>query len=80
MFKPQRHPEDEIVDLNNVKMDIGFIHYVSDTPMSKGKNLGAGTLSYFGMDSTYAAAVAILRHIFRKEVMRVSETERRMLK
>ena len=52
MFRPQRHPEDEIVDLNNVKMDIGFMHYVSDTPMSKGKNLGAGTMSYFGMDST----------------------------
>ena len=66
MFRPQRHPEDEIVDLNNVKMDIGFLHYVSDTPMSKGKNLGAGTLSYFGMDSTYAITVAILRRIFKK--------------
>lgn len=68
MFRPQRHPEDEIVDLNNVKMDIGFLHYVSDTPMSKGKNLGAGTLSYFGMDSTYAITVAILRRIFKKEL------------
>ncbi|MBQ6504707.1 MAG: hypothetical protein IJI57_12420 [Flexilinea sp.] len=68
MFRPQRHPEDEIVDLNNVKMDIGFMHYVSDTPMSKGKNLGAGTLSYFGMDSTYAITVAILRRIFKKEL------------
>lgn len=68
MFRPRRHPEDEIVDLNNVKMDIGFMHYVSDTPMSKGKNLGAGTLSYFGMDSTYAITVAILRRIFKKEL------------
>ncbi len=68
MFRPQRHPEDEIVDLNNVKMDIGFMHYVSDTPMSKGKNLGAGTLSYFGMDSSYAIMVAILRRIFGKEL------------
>ncbi len=68
MFRPQRHPEDEIVDLNNVKMDIGFMHYVSDTPMSKGKNLGAGTMSYFGMDSTYATTVAILRRIFKKEL------------
>jgi hypothetical protein len=68
MFRPKRHPEDEIVDLNNVKIDIGFLHYVSDTPMSKGKNLGAGTLSYFGMDSTYAITTAILRRIFRKEI------------
>lgn len=68
MFRPQRHPEDEIVDLNSVKMDIGFMHYVSDTPMSKGKNLGAGTLSYFGMDSSYAIMVAILRRIFGKEL------------
>ena len=73
MFRPQRHPEDEIVDLNNIRMDIGFMHYVSDTPMSKGKNLGAGTLSYFGMDSTYAITVAILRRIFRKELERMAE-------
>ena len=71
MFRPQRHPEDEIVDLNNVKMDIGFMHYVSDTPMSKGKNLGAGTMSYFGMDSSYAIMVAILRRIFRKEIEQI---------
>lgn len=68
MFRPQRHPENEIVDLNNIRMDIGFLHYVSDTPMSKGKNLGAGTMSYFGMDSTYATSVAILRRIFREEL------------
>ena len=36
-------------------------------PLGKGKNLGAGTLSYFGMDSTYATALAILRRIFQKE-------------
>lgn len=73
MFRPQRYPEDEIVDLNNIKMDIGFMHYVSDTPMSKGKNLGAGTLSYFGMDSSYAIMVAILRRIFSKELERIRE-------
>ncbi len=75
MFRPQRHPEDEIVDLNNVKMDMGFLHYVSDTPMSKGKNLGAGTLSYFGMDSSYAIMVAILRRIFQKELERLRKHE-----
>ena len=71
MFRPQRYPEDEIVDLNSIRMDIGFMHYVSDTPMSKGKNLGAGTLSYFGMDSSYAIMIAILRRIFRKEIERL---------
>ncbi|MBQ6343836.1 MAG: hypothetical protein IJI41_11980 [Anaerolineaceae bacterium] len=71
MFRPQRHPENEIVDLNHVKIDVGFLHYVSDTPMNKGKNLGAGTLSYFGMDSTYAITVAILRRIFSKELEQV---------
>lgn len=68
MFRPQRHPVNEVVDLYNVKIDVGFLHYVSDTPMSKGKNLGAGTLSYFGMDSTYAISIAILRRIFEEEI------------
>ena len=71
MFRPQRHPENEIVNLSNVKMDIGFMHYVSDTPMSKGKNLGAGALSYKGMDSTYAISVAILRRIFSRDLERI---------
>lgn len=75
MFRPQRHPENEIADLNNVKMDIGFLHYVSDTPMNKGKNLGAGTLSYFGMDSTYAITVAVLRRIFKNELERLRSKE-----
>lgn len=66
MFRPHRSPEEEVVNLYNIKMDIGFMHYVSDTPMSKGKNLGAGTLSYFGMDSTYAISIGILRRIFMK--------------
>ena len=68
MSRPKRYPINEIVNLNAVKMDIGFLHYVSDTPMSKGKNLGAGTLSYFGMDSTYATTIAILRRIFSREL------------
>ncbi len=54
MYRPQRHPVDEIVNLYEVPFDIGIVHYVSDTPIGKGKNLGAGSLSYYGMDSTYA--------------------------
>ena len=47
-----------------------FIHYVSDTPLSKGRNLGAGTLSYYGMDSTYASTSSIIRRIFELEKLR----------
>jgi len=50
-----------------VPFDIGVIHYASDTPLSKGKNLGAQRLSYFGMDATYAATIAILRRILALE-------------
>ncbi|MBN1371277.1 MAG: hypothetical protein JW987_04895 [Anaerolineaceae bacterium] len=67
MSRPKRHPLDEIVHLYHLPFDLGFLHYASDTPLGKGKNLGAGTLSYFGMDSTYATALAILRRIFQKE-------------
>ena len=67
MYRPKRHPVNEIVNLYGLPFDLGILHYVSDTPMSKGKNLGAGTLSYFGMDSTYAATLAIARRIIKME-------------
>ncbi len=72
MFRPQRHPVNEIVNLYEVPFDLGIIHYVSDNPMGKGKNLGAGSLSYFGMDSTYASTVAVLKRIFLMEKNRIS--------
>ncbi|MBE0408511.1 MAG: hypothetical protein IBX69_02140 [Anaerolineales bacterium] len=71
MFRPKRHPVDEIVNLYELPFDLGIIHYVSDTPMSKGRNLGAGSLSYFGVDSTYAASLAILQRIFDNEAQRL---------
>jgi len=71
MFRPQRHPVNEIVNLYEVPFEIGIIHYVSDTPLGKGRNLGAGSLSYYGMDSTYAASVSILRRIIQLEKERV---------
>jgi hypothetical protein len=67
MYRPQRHPRNEIVNLYRLPFDLGILHYVSDTPLSKGKNLGAGTLSYFGMDSTYATTIAIIRRILELE-------------
>ena len=71
LFRPQRHPANEIVNLHGVPFDLGILHYVSDTPYSKGKNLGAGGLSYFGMDSTYAVSVAILKRIILLEKLRL---------
>jgi hypothetical protein len=71
MYRPQRHPVDEIVNLYGLPFDLGLIHYVSDTPLSKGRNLGSSNLSYYGMDSTYAATVAILRRILNQEVLRM---------
>jgi len=61
----------EIVNLYGLPFDLGIVHYASDTPLGKGKNLGAGSLSYFGMDSTYAASLAILRRVFRMEQTRL---------
>ncbi len=72
MSRPKRHPVNEIVNLQGVTFDVGIMHYASDTPLSKGLNLGAGALSYRGMDSTYAASVAILRRIFKLEKQRLS--------
>lgn len=74
MYRPKRHPVNEIVNLYGLPFDLGIVHYASDTPLSKGKNLGAGTLSYFGMDSTYAASLAILRRILQNEIERAGQT------
>lgn len=67
MIYPRRYPVNEIVRLYHADFDIGFLHYASDTPYSKGKNLGAVHPSYFGMDPTYATGLAILRRIFERE-------------
>ena len=72
MSRPKRHPINEIVNLQGVTFDIGILHYASDTPLSKGRNLGAGALSYAGIDSTYATSLAILRRIFLQERKRLS--------
>jgi hypothetical protein len=69
-IRPRRYPDDELVDLYPVPFEIGVLHYASDTPMSKGKNLGASNLSYYGMDPTYATTVAVLRRILALETER----------
>lgn len=75
MFRPKRHPMNEIVSLHNLPFDLGMLHYASDKPMSKGKNLGAGSMSYFGMDPTYATTLATLRRILALESHRVAGGE-----
>lgn len=73
LIRPKRHPQDEIVSLYPATLGLGIIHYASDKPLSKGRNLGAGSLSYRGMDPTYAAAVAILRRIIGTEIAAIRE-------
>jgi hypothetical protein len=75
MFRPYRHPVDEIVNLDRLPFDLGVLHYASDRPLSKGKNLGAGTLSYYGMDPTYACSLAIIRRIFELERHRLQDSK-----
>jgi hypothetical protein len=63
----ERHPVGEAVNFSKLPIDFGVIHYASDTPFTQARTLGARGLSYFGMDSTYAASLAILRRIFMLE-------------
>ena len=70
-----RYPTGENINFARLPYELGILHYASDTPYTRGKNLGAGSLSYFGMDSTYANAVAILRRIFEREIRVVKEQE-----
>ena len=66
---PKRYPVDEIVNLFiNAPYDIGVIHYASDTPYSRRQSLLSKSLSFFGVDATYAASIAILRRIFAQEM------------
>lgn len=68
--RPKRHPQNEIVTLYGAPFDVGVLHYASDTPFTKGKNLGTN-LSYSGVDPTYATSVAILHRILSKEAERM---------
>ena len=48
-------------------IDFGIIHYASDTPYTQARTLGARGLDYYGMDSTYASTLAILRRVLKLE-------------
>jgi hypothetical protein len=53
--------------MTRLGFDLGVIHYASDTPYTQARTLGARGLSYRGMDSTYASAVAVARRILQQE-------------
>src|SRR6202049_4515463 len=67
MAQPARYPTGEAVNFSKLPIDLGIIHYASDTPYTQARTLGARGLSYFGMDSTYASSLAILRRVLRLE-------------
>lgn len=71
---PQRYPVNEIVNLFiNAPYDIGLLHYASDTPYSRRQSLLSKSLSYFGVDATYACSVAILRRVLKVEIDRLAD-------
>jgi hypothetical protein len=62
-----RYPVGEAVNFSKLPIDYGIIHYASDTPYTQARTLGARGLSYYGMDSTYASSIAILRRVLKLE-------------
>jgi uncharacterized protein DUF6909 len=74
-----RYPTGENINFARLPYELGLLHYASDTPYTRAKNLGAGSLSYFGMDSTYACAVAIVRRIFENEIRIIRQETTRQL-
>ncbi len=70
---PERYPVGESVNMAQVNFDLGIVHYASDTPYTQARTLGARGLSYRGMDSTYASAIAVARRILQREEALVSQ-------
>lgn len=72
LVNPKRVPSDEIVHLSaHTSFDVGILHYASDTPYSRRQSLLSKSLSFFGVDATYACAIAIVRRILELEVQRI---------
>jgi hypothetical protein len=65
--QPDRFPLGESVNMAKLTFDLGIVHYASDTPYTQARTLGARGLSYRGMDSTYASAIAVARRILQRE-------------
>ena len=65
----RRYPAEEAIHLrldNAGHIDLGIIHYASDTPYTRAQTLGARGMSYHGLDSTYASTIAILRRVLSR--------------
>ncbi len=63
----ERYPEHETVNLLSSPVDIGIIHYASDTPFTKAVTLGTRNLGYEGVEATYVSSLAILKRIIECE-------------
>ncbi|MGH7666599.1 MAG: DUF6909 family protein [Candidatus Dormibacteria bacterium] len=61
-----RYPGQEQVDLTRPAMEVGVIHYASDTPYTQARTLGARGLRFEGMEATYAGALAIAARILER--------------
>ena len=73
IVNPSRNPQNEIVHLSNsTPFEVGLLHYASDTPYSRRQSLLSKSLSYFGVESTYGCAIAILSRILRSELSRLA--------
>lgn len=72
----ERHPSNQAINLAPLAqhLDLGIIHYASDTPYTRAHTLGARGMSFYGMDSTYASTIAIMRRIFQLEADRLGTT------
>lgn len=63
-----RYPQHQTVSLLNTPVDIGIIHYASDTPFTKAVTLGTRNLGYEGVEATYMSSLAILKRIVEVEL------------
>ncbi|MEE9280154.1 MAG: hypothetical protein V3V67_08265 [Myxococcota bacterium] len=73
LVDPRRHPKDQIVNLSERGgFDVGILHYASDTPYSRRQTLLSKSLGAFGVESTYACAIAITRRILEREISRLA--------
>jgi hypothetical protein len=73
---PTRYPSAEHVHFRRLPFDFGLIHYASDTPYTQARTLGSRSLSFEGIDSTYASTVAVMPRILSLEAERLTGPRR----
>lgn len=64
----EKYPQRDVINLTTSPLDIGIIHYASDTPFTKAITLGTRNLGYEGVEATYTSSLAILRRIIEREL------------